>query len=141
MHIIIWLASLALAEAPQVPEGPSIPCGEDPYEPNDRRGKAKSTRGRVAAAVTCRGDTDWFWVRLERGERVRVHIDEAGAGGVARPRVFKPRSRKPIGEVIEGGGGVRFRAPVTGRYRVRVRGRSAKRRPYALLVEREGRAH
>ncbi len=132
------LSLLQTLAAPLSPPDDALPrCGQDAREPNDARSRAKSTRDRSTAAVTCATDADWFYVDAVRGERVEARFEHANDAHLA-VEVFAPRRRKPLARSrpFSRGSRVGFAAPKSGRYRIRVLGEGKDDTPYTLRVIR-----
>lgn len=99
-------------------------CGADSYEPNNERGKAKSTRGKQISARVCRGDADWYYVTPEPGRTLEVVVEHDAAHPVTVD-LFPPRSRAAAGETSTEGGRTVVRFPVTAKAKHRLRIQSA----------------
>lgn len=115
-----WVPPAAVAR--QASEAPGVPCGHDGGEPNDERHRARPIEeGRVGR--TCAGDVDWFvWTATRPGAQ-RLRLERiTGGPAPARVEVFAPRKRKGRTVRPDRWGGLQFRAPKVGRYRLRVVG-------------------
>ncbi|MCA9541297.1 MAG: hypothetical protein KC620_20490 [Myxococcales bacterium] len=141
MQILVWWMMWSALSAPAFAGrlAQDAPCGGDAFEPNNVRSRAKSTRNKAVEAVTCAGDDDWFYLRLDAGEAVEVSARH-DAGRAVTVDVFPPRARQPAGthEADSTRQRVRFKASTKGRYRVRISTRAAEPTPYTLEVQRPG---
>ena len=124
--LIIWFLSIVLP-APQVVlpahvDAPPVACGADVHEPNDLRAKARPLPKEGVVASICRGDVDWYVVKLDRGQRVEL-VARHGPGARLDLAIFPPRARTPRGRRRRGSGQsvLRYRVRRTGNHRVRVR--------------------
>ena len=111
-------------------------CGYDAFEPNDDRSHAHRLAGVLADGRLCAGDTDWYSVHLDRGERVRVGVLHDREALTDPPTVFPPRQRRAVGLAYQAEGevGTQLTASVEGWYRIRVMSRSDEGLDYVLLV-------
>lgn len=136
--IVIWMFLATVAVAPTMARATAeAACGVDRYEPNDERGRAKSTRGKRVEARVCGDDTDWYYVKLDAGETVTVATKHA-PGAPVEVMVFPPRSRKPRGALTTRGDTreVKLRVTEPGKHRVRVRAIGGAASAYTLEVIR-----
>ena len=135
---LILLTGLYLSTIPPGAEPQHAPaqCGQDAHEGNDRRRRARALSHPVDAA-TCVGDPDWYRFEAGVGEWVTVTATYS-SGTLEGLQVFRPRARTPFPVDRPDGGRtrVRFRAPVTGTYRLRIRSRASIRVSYRLEVHR-----
>lgn len=111
-------------------------CGQDAFEPNDRRTDAKPLVARTADAIVCAHDTDWFYFEAVKGETYRVALFYDRGQVPERPTVFAPRRHVAVGTGYVGQGelGVSFLARRSGRHRIRIEHRGDEAVPYLLLV-------
>ncbi|MBU0552101.1 hypothetical protein KKF91_05805 [Myxococcota bacterium] len=116
--MFVWLIWILFGQA-QV----DALCGVDSFEPNNERARAKSTRNKDVKARTCKGDDDWFYLRLKKDEDVHLSLQLDTKKVCAAPIVYPPRARKSLGASYRDKekSGVRFKAPETGKYRVFIR--------------------
>lgn len=146
--MLSWTLWLIAAFSPPLTAQPTAPdailaCGSDAHEPNDLRRKAKRLLPGAGTAeiprleaATCESDFDWYRVHFERGAKVVLTLHHHPTAKLVAPQIFKPNGRKPIGRVERRKGltRLRFRAPRTGDYKLRVSGDDATRTVYSIEV-------
>ncbi len=134
--LVIWMFAVTLGMAPTMAEAAvEAACGVDRYEPNDARGRAKSTRGKPVEARVCGGDVDWYYVKLEAGTTVEVVV-EAGDEAAVDVGFYPPRSRKPQGKATRADGRVvvRYRVTEAAKHRIRVSAKDGAAVPYLMTI-------
>ncbi len=109
-------------------------CGADRYEPNDKRGRAKSMRGKPVEAISCHGDTDWFRYDFKEGQEIQIKLEHQQPCELS---LFAPRRRKPVGESLLNPewSAVKLKVEKSGRYRFRVQCPQKSPNSYRLQVE------
>ena len=118
-----------------------IVCGQDQFEPNNRRGRSKNLSialrdDREVMAMTCGTDEDWYTVWLNRGELVEIHMTTQ-LDPLPYLRIFGPRKRKPSGimrKVSPSHTKVKLYAKRSGRYRIFIKGRDEVGSRYHLSL-------
>ena len=119
------------------------PCGEDLYEPNNLRSRARNLsfelkNTREITAHLCRQDQDWYTVWLNQGELVEFHVI-ASLDVPPQIKVFAPRKRKPKGiarRLSPDHRQLRIYANRSGRYRILISGGRDARTQYQLYLRR-----
>jgi len=126
---------------PAAAPAPRPPCGADPFEPNDARGRARDVGAPLRAArelegASCGADEDWFLLWLEQGQHVELTLAGDGVERWPPLSAFAPRKRAAQGGVRRALGAQRVKlyARQSGRYRLRVRGRGEERGRYHLSL-------
>lgn len=117
------------------------PCGQDHFEPNDVRGRARNISPslfgeREVEATSCRGDEDWYTIWLTRGQLVELRLEGDEVGRWPGMDIYAPRKRKPQGVRRRGHGvqTLKIYAQRSGRYRLKVRGRGEQPARYRLQL-------
>ena len=131
----------ALAEPLDSPE--HRPCGQDTFEPNDVRGRARNISPsllgeREVEASSCRGDEDWYTIWLTRGQLVELRLEGDEVGRWPGINIYAPRKRRPQGVRHRGHGvqTLKVYAQRSGRYRLNVRGRGDNPARYRIQMRR-----
>lgn len=134
----------ALAEPLGEQDTPSIKrCGQDRFEPNNIRGRARNIspsmyKAQEVEARSCSGDEDWYTIWLDRGQQVELRLEGDEVGRWPGLSVFAPLQRSSLGlrERSQNVQSIKVRAHLSGRYRVKVRGRGDEPARYYLRMRR-----
>lgn len=117
-------------------DGEAPGCGQDAYEPNDERARARRWSAAALEATACAGDEDWFRVDLPADFIMEVSIEHDVGAVFEPPIVYRPWGRTPLGVPFSelGRTGVRFVTEVDGVYRVQIRSDAEADAHYALVA-------
>lgn len=121
MLVAITLSVTALSVGAPASVRAESTCGVDAYESNDKRSRAKSTRGKPVAARVCAGDDDWFYFKPAADQLIEIVVEHPSSGQVTAA-LFPPGARKSRGErTVEGRRQViRFRPESDRKHRLKV---------------------
>ena len=119
------------------------PCGQDSFEPNDRRSRARNLSAelkntREISGKVCAGDHDWYTVWINRGELVEFIISSP-LETAPNLSVFAPRRRKSSGVIRTSAPStrrVRVYAKQSGRYRLHISPKREATARYTLSLHR-----
>ena len=114
-------------------------CGQDLFEPNDLRSRARNLskelkNNREITASICQGDHDWYTVWLNRGDLVEFKISSA-IDKSPKLSVYAPRKRKASGiihKISPSMRSLKLYAKKSGRYRLHVAPSHEARSAYTL---------
>lgn len=128
-----------LAQKKRSSSGVNKQCGQDLFEPNDLRSRARNLskelrNNREITAKICRDDNDWYTVWLNRGDLVEFTISSA-IDKSPRLSIYAPRKRKASGVMHRVSPSVRtlkVYAKKSGRYRLHVESSREARSAYTL---------
>jgi hypothetical protein len=115
----------------------------DSFEPNNAKGQASLVGpGTYSGLRICPRDEDWFAVDLQKDDRLSVAITPGDRAGPLALAVLSPEAVE-LGSTTGAGVELRvgeLRAPLAGRYLVRVAGHRGGQGEYVLQVEQETRS-
>ncbi|HAN32155.1 MAG TPA: hypothetical protein DCQ06_11200, partial [Myxococcales bacterium] len=116
---------------------PSDVCDADVYESNNSAATAVSIGCGLASMSLCLGDEDWFFISLDKGEKVTIKFTHAGSGFICN--LYDNPKLAPL-QALNGTGTISFTAPTKGKYYLQTAYKTPGKKPsgaftYELFVD------
>ena len=115
---------------------PSDVCLPDVYESNGSSQTAKELGCGLANLTLCKGDQDWFYLDMTKGEKVILDLNHPGSP--SKLEIYDNPNTKAI-QTLTGSGKLNFTANADGKYYMRIGHKEDKKPPqgfgYSLKVD------